>query len=561
MTEEFLTKYDIKPYFNLDWYNNKEQYSDGDIEEVIVKLIAENEPENYIDAVADNFSWATFYHLTGTRSNIINWYPFKADSSVLEIGCGFGAITHTLCDKCGKVTAVELSKRRAQGALLRCRNYSNLEIIVGNLNDIVFEEKFDYITLIGVLECQGRNTDSKKPYKDFLSKVKSLLKPDGKLLIAIENQYGIKYWCGMPEDHTGMPFDGMNDYSLSKLGIRTFSRKKLDKLIKESGFKETFFYYPMPDYKLPQAIFSEKYLPTKIFQGEITPYNSGSQGSVIAREEYLYNELIDNGVFEFFANSFLVECSDVKVKRRLIFAKMNDKRYPEYQLGTAIDNCGNVVKYPLVAEANDFLDVVVRNTDELLDKGIKVVPFLRSKGMITSKFEKDECLDDVLKRAYSLGKTEEIYRLFDLVWNDIKKAAVEIPSENNIMYTFEGTFEKKDYGPVVETGYLDMITRNALYKGDSIVWIDQEWTLECVPLNYVMFRAVFFFYFDYKPAEEILPAKKLMERYGFAGVYDDYYRLETFFGNVVNNQTHVKEYDCFANPNESTCLRNVRKLM
>ena len=57
--------------------------------------------------------------------------------------------------------------------------------------------------MIGVLEYQGSYTNSENPYKDFLKKIKQLLKPNGKLLIAIENQYGLKYWCGAREDHTG----------------------------------------------------------------------------------------------------------------------------------------------------------------------------------------------------------------------------------------------------------------------------------------------------------------------------------------------------------------------
>ena len=76
----------------------------------------------------------------------------------MEIGAGCGALTGLLCDKCKKVTAVELSKRRATAAQLRCREKDNLEVIVGNLNDIEFGEKFDYITLIGVLEYQGTYT-------------------------------------------------------------------------------------------------------------------------------------------------------------------------------------------------------------------------------------------------------------------------------------------------------------------------------------------------------------------------------------------------------------------
>ena len=91
----------------------------------------------------------------------------KKDSDVLEIGCGMGAVTSVLCDNCKTVTAVELSKRRATATLLRCREKENLEIIVGNLNDIQFDKKFDYITLIGVFEYQGCYTDSDNPYKVF----------------------------------------------------------------------------------------------------------------------------------------------------------------------------------------------------------------------------------------------------------------------------------------------------------------------------------------------------------------------------------------------------------
>lgn len=58
------------------------------------------------------------------------------------------------------------------------------------------------------MEYQGSYTNSENPYKDFLKKIKQLLKPNGKLLIAIENQYGLKYWCGAREDHTGIPFEG-----------------------------------------------------------------------------------------------------------------------------------------------------------------------------------------------------------------------------------------------------------------------------------------------------------------------------------------------------------------
>ena len=257
MYENIIKDLRPKPIFNLTWYTNEDKYSDGDIEDVIIQKIAENSPENYVKAIENNYNWPVYYHLTHTRKNILNWYPFCEDAEVLEIGCGFGAITNMLCDQCKHVTAVELSKRRATGTLLRCREKSNLEIIVGNLNDIQFDKKFDYITLIGVLEYQGKYTDTENPYVDFLKKIKTLLKPNGKLLIAIENKCGLKYWCGAREDHTGIPFDGLNRYKLSNGGIRTFSKDELKEIVNLAGYEKTFFYYPMPDYKLPAVVYSE----------------------------------------------------------------------------------------------------------------------------------------------------------------------------------------------------------------------------------------------------------------------------------------------------------------
>lgn len=162
-----------KPIFNLNYYKDDDNYSDGDVENQILQIIAENKPEDYTKAIAKNYSWPVYYHLTRTRRNLLNWYDFEPESEVLEIGCGFGALTGLLCDKCKNVTAVELSQRRAMGTLLRCREKENLEIIVGNLNDIEFPQKYDYITLIGVLEYQGRFTDSDHPYRDFLAKIKN----------------------------------------------------------------------------------------------------------------------------------------------------------------------------------------------------------------------------------------------------------------------------------------------------------------------------------------------------------------------------------------------------
>lgn len=295
---------------NYDFYTGKDEYCDGDIEKEILNYMDEYDEKDFSKIFEKDIRWPVFYHLTSLRKNILNWYPFKENAEVLEIGAGMGAITGILCEKAGNVTSVELSKQRASAIAKRCKDKENLEIIVGNFNDIKFDKKFDYITLIGVLEYAPLYTNTENPFHDFLTYIKSLLKEDGKLLIAIENQFGIKYFSGANEDHTGKKYDGILGYE-NKNGIRTFGKEELQNILKNSGFGYTKFYYPMPDYKLPQRIFSDEYQPIdKIL--DYMPYTSSNEILDFDEKEAL-KDIVKNNMFGFFANSFFVECSEQEI--------------------------------------------------------------------------------------------------------------------------------------------------------------------------------------------------------------------------------------------------------
>ena len=157
---------------NYDFYTGQDTYCDGEVEKDIINYLKEQGEENYQEIFKKDVRWPVFYHITPIRKNIVNWYPFKENSEVLEIGAGMGAITGILCDKAKQVTSVELSKQRASAIEARCQDKENLEIIVGNFNDIKFDKKFDYITLIGVLEYAPIYTNTDNPFHDFLVQIK-----------------------------------------------------------------------------------------------------------------------------------------------------------------------------------------------------------------------------------------------------------------------------------------------------------------------------------------------------------------------------------------------------
>ena len=118
-----------------------------------------------------------------------------------------------------------------------------------------------------------------------LKKAKSLIKPNGHLIIAIENKYGMKYWSGEERPDT-------------------YSRIQLIGIMRREGFEEKEIYYPIPDFILPSEIYSSKYLP-KI--GSISA-NSPSyiKDKVTTFDEpKMFDMVIKDRKFEEYANSFL----------------------------------------------------------------------------------------------------------------------------------------------------------------------------------------------------------------------------------------------------------------
>ena len=374
---------------NYDFYTGQDTYCDGEVEKDIINYLKEQGEENYQEIFKKDVRWPVFYHITPIRKNIVNWYPFKENSEVLEIGAGMGAITGILCDKAKQVTSVELSKQRASAIEARCQDKENLEIIVGNFNDIKFDKKFDYITLIGVLEYAPIYTNTDNPFHDFLVQIKSLLKEDGKLLIAIENQYGMKYFSGIPEDHTAKLYDGIIGYE-NKKGIRTFGKQQLKEILGNSGFPYTKFYYPMPDYKLPNVIFSDAYQPNEDRLEKYTPYSFEENKSVAYDEKKAYLDVIKNDQFDFFANSFFVEASreefDTEIdlaKQELI--KIDSSMKPFYEKHYQLEKKQNAT----LLETKQLLEENQRLKEELYamvnSKSWKITKPIRD---FTNKFKK-----------------------------------------------------------------------------------------------------------------------------------------------------------------------------
>lgn len=255
--------------------------------------------------------WSSEYHFSPYRCNIIR--PINVDKNwdVLEIGAGCGSITRYLGETGANITAVEGSYNRAKCVRQRCKGLSNVKVYCSNVENIEFDFKYDLITLIGVFEYTAKYSKKDDPYNEALKFYRSLLKKDGILVIAIENKLGLKYFSGFNEDHTGIPYYGLeNRYGQND--VRTFGKHELEGLLINSGFDSTEFLYPFPDYKLPRLILTEKGLENDKFavddlirSTKSRNYSSQPKANLL-NEQLIWSSLGKNKLIADLANSFLV---------------------------------------------------------------------------------------------------------------------------------------------------------------------------------------------------------------------------------------------------------------
>jgi len=232
-------------------------YSDGDeVEQRLLDAVLGVADRSLfsVELASHQTDWASTYHLSATRANLLR--PLSrilSGARVLEIGAGCGAITRFLGESGANVTALEGSARRAAITSARCRDLPNVAVLSDRFDSADLPEKYDVVTLIGVLEYARKYTEGDDPIQETLQRARALLKDDGVLIIAIENQLGLKYFAGLNEDHLGRPMAGIEDHYRHD-GVVTFGKAELEHRLQLAGFAHNEFALPFPDYKLPVSV-------------------------------------------------------------------------------------------------------------------------------------------------------------------------------------------------------------------------------------------------------------------------------------------------------------------
>lgn len=457
-------------------YSGEDLYCDGEVEDELLKIARDCSAEEYAGLIEERRGWPILYHLSPLRENIVEWVPMDKSHRVLEVGSGCGAITGVLARKAGSVTCVELSRKRSCINAYRHRECDNVTIHVGNFKDIEpdLPRNFDYICLIGVFEYGQSYIGGETPFEDFLKLLMPHLAEGGRILIAIENKYGLKYFAGCREDHLGTWFSGIENYAGGG-GVRTFSRKGLEKIFESSGVREFHFYYPYPDYKFMTTLYSDDHQPEK---GELSNNlrNFDRDRLLLFDEKNAFDGIIEDGLFSVFSNSFLAVIGhDFDME----YVKYSNDRAPEYAIRTEIGKAPEtglcVRKYPVCRAAADHIremEMAYRNLTERYHGG---------------KLEINRC------RLQEEG--EQIHIEFEFVKGTplsvLLDRCLERDDQEGFFRLFEEYLERIGYNSEYPAADYDLTFSNILVDGDRWTLIDYEWTFgKQIETRELAFRAI-----------------------------------------------------------------------
>ncbi|MCI8891887.1 MAG: class I SAM-dependent methyltransferase [Eubacterium sp.] len=497
----------------------------------IMQYIENRNNESFDEVIQKDNRWDIFYHLSEMRKALFSWYDFKEQNSILELGGGFGALTGLFCDKCRSVVTIEKNALRAEAIRKRYSERKNLRVLCEDILTWKNEEKFDYIIAVGILEtiCNGSrdNTD----YIQVIERVKDWLAPQGKLLIAVENRFGIRYWCGAVEKHTRKPYGGINNYPLGSQGI-SFDREQIKHIVKEAGLYQIKFFYPLPDYILPQVIYSQEYLPKSSVKERVIPYYMDNR-YLNAYENDLYDDIVNNSAFEFMSNSFLIEGSVKADRSSILYAALTTDRGMENGFATMIRNDHIVEKRALYQKGKEGLRRIWSNMRDLEKRGLHCIQMEWKNESLWMPFVQEHTLCDDLRQLLKQG-SREFEQIIQRLFSCILQSSEQLPvTENRLKCLKE---YEEELGVILKRAYIDMVPMNCFYVDDDFYFFDQEFIKECFPAKYVWYRVLKYTYFFMPEAEKQLPLENMKKIYGLSRIWQCFEEEESRF--VAENRNY-----------------------
>ena len=497
-----------------------------------IQMLLKEHHGNIRDILAENERLDVLYALSEQRELLLEWYDFDPQASLLQVGADYGAMTGLFRTRVAEVVVLDPDQAALDTVEQRCPGAANVRCHCGQLTRYAAqgagEKRFDYVVFAGTLSA---------PYEAQIQAAKALLKPEGVLIVAAANPLGMKYLAGSRDEENGL------------------TGPQLKTLLAGGQF-----YYPMPDYRTPVSIYSDRYLPKK---GDLTrvtpaydypPYHMVDMGAK-------FDTVCEAGMFPQYANSYLVFWSENPAKIQgsveRVFIKYNKTRKDIFQIKTCIcEQTGDdgsrqrfVEKAALSlagsAHISSFQEKyegltrqhkTLKVAEPLLRDGVNAAYFPYLIGQtwaekLGTQIQGGQLPVSALKEAMGqIYDMDDRFRSAFVRTEAFDEAFGAGLSEEELALLAQDT--------ACQASNIDALFENMLLTQDGIYCLDYEWVfLFPVPERFVKYRILYYFYEQYSSVMKQMPFDQILAAFGITAELAEIYRkMEVNFQSFVHGE-------------------------
>ena len=494
-----------------------------------IQILLKEHNGNIREILEENHRLDYLYALSEQRELLLEWYDFDPQAALLQVGADYGAMTGLFRTSVAQVTVLDEDEKALKTVELRNPGAANIRYERGNIQDLAFRGSaslYDYIVFAGTLEA---------PYEEQLQAAEQLLKPDGILIVAAPNALGMKYLAGTPEEKNAV------------------TKTQLAELL-----PGCIFYYPMPDFRTPIHIYSDRYLPKKGDMTRVTHVYDYPRYRMIDMGEK-FDTVCEAGVFDLYAASYLVFWS--RSRERLekednrIYIKYNKTRKEVFQIKTCIceekTEKGQVRRY---VEKAALSLAGSAHIDSFKEKYEKLSSQHRVMKAAEPQYRPDR---NSAYFSYLIGQTwaEKLGEEISGGQQPVKALRSAMEQVYDIAPEYRKPFERTgefdevfgenlsdeelsllNEDTACKVSNIDALFENMLLTNQGIYCLDYEWVfLFPVPEHFVRYRILYYFYLQYSSVMKDLTLDQLLGAFDITRELEDVYKkMELSFQNYVH---------------------------
>ena len=493
-------------------------------------------------ALSDNKRLDYLYALSEQRELLLEWYEFKPQARLLQVGADYGAMTGVFCRSVAQETVLDEEREALKTVELRYPERKNFicwqDSLVSYAQKSHPDEKFDYVVIAGTLE---------EPYEDNIRAAKFLLKPDGILIVASANALGVKYWAGASHEPNAL------------------TKRQLERLLCEGADTEVRFYYPMPDYRTPIHIYSDGYLPQKGDLTRVIPAYDYPRYQMINMGEG-FDAVCEDGLFDLYANSYLVFWSrnprSLEKNNNQVYIKYNKTRKESFQLKTCIcqktaeslgedgffvekealspEGTGHIRSFKEKYEKLTKQHRILKVAEPQYQEGRNAVLFPYLRGCTWAQRLGEEISGGRMPLEALTRAMEQIY---DIEPDSRSKFVLtgefsEVFGQN--LTEVELALAGQDMACAVSN--IDALFENILLTEEGSYCLDYEWVFAFpVPEHFVKYRILYYFYEQYSSLMGRVRLETILASFGItAEMIQIYEKMEASFQNYVHGENQKR---------------------